>query len=65
MARDARPGVCTCLRCGREWESPDKRRIRICPRCKQLQREAINHRYGVHAEPRGRVAVAPGGWGLH
>lgn len=28
----------TCLRCGRTFVSPDKRRIRICPDCKSKKR---------------------------
>ena len=32
----AKPGTCTCLRCGKPWQSPDVRRRRICPRCTEL-----------------------------
>lgn len=33
LTSHARPGRCRCLRCGRQWESPDLRRRRICDRC--------------------------------
>ena len=30
-----KPGRVTCLKCDREFESPDVRRYRYCPRCRR------------------------------
>ncbi len=31
----SKPGTCRCLKCRNPFKSPDKLRIRICPKCKR------------------------------
>lgn len=49
-----RPGNVTCLGCGRRWHSPDRGRVRFCPKCSASQAlERVEVR--VYADPfRGR-----------
>ena len=34
----ARPAKVKCLRCDRRFKSPDRRRTRLCPKCRQRKR---------------------------
>lgn len=36
------PGKARCLKCGKEFQSRDKRRLRICPGCSKIN-ESLSH----------------------
>jgi hypothetical protein len=44
LRREAKPGRCSCLRCGKMWHSSDVRGFRICPDCKRAACMEALHR---------------------
>jgi Zn finger protein HypA/HybF involved in hydrogenase expression len=48
------PGPVRCLRCGGPFDSPDRRRVRICPHCKSREPKT----YGVREVAVSRVYAA-------
>lgn len=51
--KPSEPGIVQCLKCPRTFKSPDRLRVRICPRCKRdkerlgLIAESESHVHGI------------------